>query len=162
ISLNDIRIRTTLRPGDIGYVIYLHGDLYSREYQYGISFEAYVAGGFYEFYQQYDAQKDGVWICEDQDRIVGFLLLMHRGPAAQLRYFLIHPDYRGVGLGKRLMEMYMDFLRRKKYKSSYLLTTHELPAAAALYRKHGFVLSEEKESTAFGKPVREQKYELLL
>ena len=39
ISLDDISIRTELKPGDIGYVIYLHGDLYQREYGYGIQFE---------------------------------------------------------------------------------------------------------------------------
>ncbi|HYE54504.1 MAG TPA: GNAT family N-acetyltransferase, partial [Chitinophagaceae bacterium] len=41
--LEHISIRTTLKPGDIGYVTYLHGHLYQQEYQYGISFEAYVA-----------------------------------------------------------------------------------------------------------------------
>ncbi len=30
ISLNDVSIRTELRPGDIGYVIYMHGDLYGK------------------------------------------------------------------------------------------------------------------------------------
>jgi len=28
----DVTIRTTLRPGDIGYVTYLHGTLYAVEY----------------------------------------------------------------------------------------------------------------------------------
>jgi hypothetical protein len=58
IAIEDIVIRTELRPGDIGYVTYLHGDLYKKEYGYGIAFEAYVAQGFYEFYSQYDPGKD--------------------------------------------------------------------------------------------------------
>jgi peptidyl-dipeptidase Dcp len=88
---------------------------------------------------------------------------MHReNDAAQLRYFLIDPRYRGIGLGKKLMELYMEFLHQCKYRSSYLWTTHELDAAASLYKKHGFKLTEEKESTAFGKPLREQRYDLFI
>jgi peptidyl-dipeptidase Dcp len=92
--------------------------------------------------------------------MIGFLLLMDRGKAAQLRYFLIEPEYRGIGLGAKLLNLYMDFLRECRYKESYLWTTHELSAAAVLYKRHGFKLTEEKESTAFGKPLREQRYDL--
>lgn len=155
-----INIRTELRPGDIGYITHLHGHLYSQEYNYGISFEAYVAQGLYEFYQNYNASRDRVWICEKDNSIVGFLLLMHRGPGvAQLRYFILTPEVRGLGLGNKLMELYMEFLKEKGYTHSYLWTTHELPAAAALYKKHGFVLTEEHASTAFGKPLIEQRYD---
>jgi len=156
---SDISIRTELRPGDIGYVTYLHGHLYKEEYSYGIA-EAYVAMGLYEFYRQYDPAKDGVWVAEHGERIVGFLLLMHReGNVAQLRYFILEPAYRGMGLGKRLMELFMDRLREVGYTGAYLWTTHELGVAASLYVRHGFVLVEEKESDAFGKKLLEQKYE---
>jgi GNAT superfamily N-acetyltransferase len=86
---------------------------------------------------------------------------MHRGDAAQLRYFLLKPAYRGLGLGKKLMELYMDFYRQSGYTSSYLWTTNELPAAASLYSRYGFRLAEEKESSAFGKLLKEQKYVLV-
>lgn len=160
LTLNDINIRTTLQPGDIGYVVYLHGHLYSREYNYGLGFETYVAEGLVEFYRQYDAKRDRVWIAEHNNKMIGFLLLMHRGEAAQLRYYVLDPAYRGIGLGKKLMGLYMDFLQEVGYKSSYLWTTSELPAAASLYKKNRFVLVEERPATApFEKNVTEQKYE---
>jgi N-acetylglutamate synthase-like GNAT family acetyltransferase len=162
IQLGDINIRTELRPGDIGYVIYLHGYLYKKEYNYGIEFETYVALGLYEFYRQYDPQKDRAWICEHENKIIGFLLLMHRGETAQLRYFILEPGYRGIGLGNKLMNLYMDYLKDRQYKSSYLWTTDELPASAHLYKKYGFKLTEEKHSNAFGKQVKEQRYDLVL
>ena len=162
ISLRDLTLRNELQPGDLGYVIHLHGKLYKEEYNYGIAFEAYVAMGLYEFYQQYDPTTNRVWVCTHQGKMIGFLLLMDRGEAAQLRYFLIAPDYRGIGLGKKLMNLYMDFLAQCKYKSSYLWTTHELQAAAHLYKSKGFVLTEEMESSAFGKTLKERKYELKL
>ena len=160
-TIEDITIRNDLRPGDLGYVVHLHGLLYGAEYGYGIAFEMYVAEGLHEFYKSFDPEKDRVWICEHRHRLVGFLLLMHRqNKAAQLRYFLIEPNYRGIGLGKKLMELCLEFLRRRQYQSSYLWTTHEQEAAASLYQRYGFILTEEKESTAFGKRLKEQRYDL--
>ena len=163
ISIDDITIRNSLQPGDLGYVTYRHGKLYSEEYGYGISFEAYVAAGLFEFYTSYDPGRDRVWVCEHKEKITGFLLLMHReNNAAQLRYFDLEPGYRNIGLGKKLMSLYMAFFAECGYTSSYLWTTNELPAAASLYTRHGFKLTQEKESTAFGKLLKEQRYDLAI
>ncbi|MBL0744999.1 GNAT family N-acetyltransferase [Chryseolinea lacunae] len=162
VSLQNITIRHELKAGDIGYVIYMHGHFYGKEQGFGILFETYVARGLYEFYQHYNPERERAWICEHEERIIGFLLLIDRGEAAQLRYFVIHPNYRGIGLGKKLMELFMEFLKEKKYASCYLMTTKGLVAAAALYTRYGFQLTEEIPSTAFGKPLTEQKYVLNL
>ena len=162
ISMSDISIRIALQPGDIGYVVYMHGALYGMEYNYGIQFETYVAKGLCEFYETFDPQRSRVWVCEHNNKIIGFLLLMDRKEAAQLRYFLVDPDYRGIGLGSKLLNRYMDFLRECRYKASYLWTTHELTTAASLYKRFGFQLTAEKESTSFGKTLREQRYDLVL
>jgi ribosomal protein S18 acetylase RimI-like enzyme len=162
VALEDIVIRNKLVPGDLGYVIYLHGSLYGREYGYGIQFETYVALGMHEFYKGYDPEKDRVWICEHTGRIIGFLLLMHReNNSAQLRYFLIRPEYRGIGLGKHLMQLFMDFFGERNYQTAFLWTTNELIVAASLYTRHGFVITAERQSTTFGKPLREQRYDLV-
>jgi peptidyl-dipeptidase Dcp len=161
-SLETISIRTELQPGDLGFIIYMHGALYKKEYDYGMQFETYVAKGLCEFYEKYNTERNRVWLCEHENRIIGSLLLMDRGKAAQLRYFLIEPEFRGIGLGSKLMALYMDFLRGCDYRGSYLWTTHELGTAAFLYQRVGFKLTEEKESTAFGKPLREQRYDLVL
>ncbi|HEY4289176.1 MAG TPA: GNAT family N-acetyltransferase [Puia sp.] len=161
MKISDISIRTNIEPGDLGYVIYRHGKLYGKEYNYGVEFETYVGMGMYEFYKKYNAEIDRVWICEHNEIIIGFILLMHReNNAAQLRYFYLEQEYRGIGLGKKLMQLYMDFLKEKGYESSYLWTTHELVSAASLYKRHGFQLTAEKASTDFGKSLREQRYDL--
>ena len=163
INLKDVAIRTVLRSGDIGYIIRMHGVLYNEEYDFGITFEAYVASGLHEFYKNYDPEKDCVWVAEHNERIAGFLLLMHRGNyTAQLRYFILDPAYRGIGLGKKLVGLYMDCLEERNYKACYLWTTNEQIAAANIYKKLGFMLTEEVDSTSFGKPVKEQRYDLLL
>lgn len=163
IKSGNVKIRTTLQPGDIGYMTYMHGIFHHKECGYGLSFEGYVAQGLNEFLQKYNPEKERVWICEYDNKIIGSLLLMDRGSGtAQLRYFIIKPEYRGIGLGKKLMEQFIEFLKEKNYRQCYLWTTSELTTAGELYKKFGFELSEEKESNEFNKPVTEQRYDLFL
>ena len=163
LRLDDITIRNELHAGDIGYVIYLHGLLYKVEYEYGIEFESYVAKGLHEFIEHYNPKRDRVWVCEHINQIIGFLLLMDRGSdSAQLRFFILEPGYRGIGLGTKLIKEFMEWLKNNQFNHAFLWTTHEQQAAAYLYRKNGFILTEEKNSTSFGKPLIEQRYELFL
>ena len=116
-EIKNITIRNKLQPGDLGYLIYLHGKLYKQEYNYGIQFEMYVAEGLQEFFKNCDLKKDRIWICEHEEKIIGSLLLMHRqNTSAQLRYFLIAPEYRRLGLGKKLMQLFMDFFYECNYR----------------------------------------------
>ncbi|HKH63282.1 MAG TPA: GNAT family N-acetyltransferase [Flavitalea sp.] len=163
LRLEDITIRNELHAGDIGYVVYLHGTLYKAEYDYGIEFESYVAKGLHDFIERYSPDRDHVWICEHITQIIGFMLLMDRGGnSAQLRFFILTPGYRGIGLGKKLMNEFMQLLKKKNYHHAFLWTTNEQEAAAYLYRKAGFTVTQEKNSTAFGKPLIEQRYEVYL
>ncbi len=157
----NIFIRTKLKSGDLGYVIYRHGKIYAEENGYSLSFEAYVAKGLAEFYLNYDEEKDCVWICEDEEKIIGFLVLMHRSETtAQFRFFYLESKYRGIGLGNKLMQLFIETLNRKGYQLAYLWTTHEQERAAKLYQKYGFALMEEKETSDFGKTLIEQRFEL--
>ncbi len=163
MNIEDIAIRTDIRPGDLGYVIYRHGKLYSEESNFGVLFEMYVAEGMSEFYTNYNPELDRVWICEDQGKMIGFLLLMHRqNKTAQLRYFFLEPEYRGIGLGKKLMMLFMEFLTEKQFRSVFLLTVARQSSAIALYKRYGFSLIEEVDSAIFGEPLKEQRYELHL
>ncbi|HCM26482.1 MAG TPA: GNAT family N-acetyltransferase [Treponema sp.] len=161
IGRDEIMVRNEWKPGDLGYLVYLHGILYSGEYGYGPVFEAYVAESLAEFQRRYDPALDRVWICEHAGAIIGSLVIMHReNNAAQLRYFLLRPEYRGIGLGKKLMDSAMSYLREMGYSSCYLLTEKGLEAAASLYTRAGFVLTEERDSDIFGKPGKECRYEM--
>lgn len=162
ITLDAISVRTELHPGDLGYVAYLHGELYAKECGYGLNFESYVLGGLGEFGHAYDAQKDRIWMCEHENRIVGFLLAQHRPSAVQLRYFIFRPGYRGIGLGKKLMMAFIGFMKQGGVKHAYLWTTDEQHAAISLYTRFGFTLTEEKPSNAFGKRLIERRYDLHL
>lgn len=160
-ALSDITVRNSLAPGDLGNIAAIHGELYARECGYGLNFEAYVLKGLGEFAQQYDATGDKVWICEYEGRLVGCLVAQHRTNALQLRYFIFLPEYRGIGLGKKLMTEFIAFVKSSGHRHVYLWTTDEQESAVALYEKYGFILTEEKQSDTFHKTLTERKYELV-
>jgi len=160
ITASDIHIRTQLRPGDLGAITRMHGLVYCNEYDFPIQFETYVAESVAEYTRSYRPETHGLWICEHQGEIVGSLALMKRDTAAQLRYFVLMPGFRGLGLGRTLMEKFMEFYREAGYQSSYLLTTAGLGAAIKLYRDFGYELTAEYPVETFGFTMLEQRYEL--
>ncbi len=156
-----ITIRNTLGPGDLSQVALLHAKIYSQELGFGIGFEAYVMESLVEFYRQYDPELDKVWVVEAGGQMVGFLLLMHRPRnQAQLRYFVLEEAYRGKGIGKKLVQEWMDFYQEKGYQGAYLYTTSGLDSAAYLYESVGFRKVSEKASEDFGVLLHEIRYEL--
>ena len=156
-------LRCCLKPGDVGYLTYLHGVLYEREYGYDQTFEAYVAGGLAEFVQSFSPDKDRIWLAEMDDRIVGSIAIVgHSRVESQLRWLLVHPDYRGLGLGKELMKEALRFCKERGYKTIFLWTTSELSAARHLYTHAGFKKTEMKTHEVWGKRVTEERYELHL
>ena len=157
-----VTIRTKLEPGDLGYIAYLHGCLYAEEYGYGLFFENYVLGALHEFANAYDPAKDGIWVCEHKKTKVGFLVAAHRDDTVQLRFLILLPEYRGMGLAKRLMDLFIAFMRDRGYRKAYLWTTTEQQNAIAMYERYGFRLKEEKESMAFDKLLTERRYDLSL
>jgi ribosomal protein S18 acetylase RimI-like enzyme len=154
-TLDDIEIRHHYEPGDIGAVASLHGKLYS----YGRSFEAYVASTLGDFYQNMSPENEQIWLASHNDQIVGSIALKSTDGWAQLRYFLVDPAYRGIGLGRQLIGGFAEYMKANGYSKSFLLTEENLKTAAALYTHLGYKFVSSSE-TIFG--LKEQRYELHL
>jgi ribosomal protein S18 acetylase RimI-like enzyme len=156
-------LRHTVRPGDIGYLTYLHGTVYARECKYDTTFEAYVANGIAELIQTFEPKKDRIWLAENRNRIIGSIAIVRRPKGeAQLRWFFVHPKYRGHGIGKELLKEALRFSKRRNYKAVFLWTTSELDAARHLYIAVGFRKTKETKHMIWGKVVKEEKYDLHL
>lgn len=159
--VSDIHIRYNLLPGDVGYLIYLHGQLYAKESGYNLEFEAYVCKTFYEFLPTYNPAKDRIFLAIADNQIVGSVAILGSSRhLAQLRWFLIHPDYRGRGLGKKLLQEAIAFCREKDYQKIYLMTTSMQETAIALYKNAGFRKTGEKYLQLWGQQLYEQRYDM--
>lgn len=157
-----VTLRTHLAPGDLGELVHLHGVLYAREHGFDHTFEAYVARPLAEFVLA-ASPRERLWIAECDSRRVGCVAIVaSSSEIAQLRWFLVDPSARGIGLGKRLLNEAVDFCEASGYRAVTLWTVSALAAAAGLYRRAGFQRVEQKPAKKWGVDVVEEKYELSL
>jgi N-acetylglutamate synthase-like GNAT family acetyltransferase len=155
----EVTIRHNLKPGEMGYIIHLHGALYLEEYNFDISFETYVAIPLAELVQR-KSDKERVWVVEEGSEIVGSMAVArHSDEESQLRWLLLHPRVRGRGIGEKLVLEAMEFSREKGYKSIFLWTVDVCKEAGELYLKLGFEITEEKPNENWEDELVAQRYE---
>lgn len=158
----DIRIIEGYVPGAVGRVTELHADYYSRNWEFGVFFEAKVASELAEFMGRYDERQDRIWSAVVRDRIEASITVdgVDAGRAgAHLRWFIAADAVRGQGLGGELMAAAIKFCRAREYPRMYLWTFRGLESAKHLYEKAGFVLTESHRGCQWGSSVVEQRYE---
>jgi N-acetylglutamate synthase-like GNAT family acetyltransferase len=158
----NVNIRNHLKPGDIGYITYLHGTLYAEERGWDHTFEAYVAGPLAEFAKSHN-DRERIWVVEKDGAVAGSVGIVEASRRrAQLRWLLLHPRLRGHGIGRTLLQEAISFCKDKRYSTIFLWTVSALASAARLYTSAGFQLAEENTHEMWGAVVTEQRYDLNL
>jgi DNA-binding MarR family transcriptional regulator/GNAT superfamily N-acetyltransferase len=151
------------QPGDIGWMVQKHGELYAREYGWDETFEALVAEIGARFLKEFDPKKERAWIAEKDGENVGCVFLVRESDeVAKLRLLLVDAKARGLGLGRRLVEECIRFARLKRYKKITLWTNDILTTARHIYEKAGFTLVSEERHVSFGHHLVGQHWELEL
>jgi hypothetical protein len=64
-------VRPLDRPGDLGWVVQAHGEVYAAEFGWDVSFEALVARIVADHAADHDPAREAAWIAEIGDRRVG-------------------------------------------------------------------------------------------
>lgn len=157
-------IRELGRPGDLGWVIKAHGELYAREFGWDTTFEALVARIVADYAERRDPARENAWVAEAGGTRVGcvFCVDAHDDDTAQLRILLVDPAARGHGVGARLVDTCVGFARAAGYRRMRLWTNDPLVAARRIYLARGFRLTAEEPHRSFGADLIGQTYELAL
>lgn len=160
-ATKNIKIRS-FRKEDISYVIDRQLSLYESERQFTTDlWKNYLTQGVISLVERFDSEKDCIFILECDDSPSGCVAITHTADhTAQLRYFFLEPELRGLGAGTDLLNKALDFCREKNYSHVFLWTVSAQETARTLYKKAGFNITETSKNNSWGIPVLEEKWEL--
>lgn len=151
------------RPGDIGWAVAASGRVYTEEYGWDPTIEAFVAELMARFLHRYDAKREGCWLADIGGETVGCIALMRQSDrVAQLRTFVVTRAARGRGVGKALLAECLRFARAADYRKAVLWTQKGLDTARHLYEAAGFKLVREEPHHSWGQDHVGQYWELKL
>jgi DNA-binding MarR family transcriptional regulator/GNAT superfamily N-acetyltransferase len=151
------------RPGDMGWVVQRHGEVYFREYGWTEEFEALVAEITVEFIRKLDPSRERCWIAEHDGQRAGCIFLVAKDAAtAKLRLLLVEPEARGLGVGRALVTECVKFAREAGYQKIVLWTQENLSAARHLYTQAGFQVTAREPHRSFGHDLVAETWELEL
>lgn len=156
-------IRRLGAPGDLGWVVMAHGEMYADEFGWDTSFEALVARIVSDFAEGHDPHREAAWVAELDSRRVGCVFCVSDTAderTAKLRILLVDPAARGQGLGRRLVDTCVAFAREAGYERMTLWTNDVLTSARRIYQAAGFVLVDEDDHHSFGKDLVGQHWSL--
>ena len=151
-----------LRPGDAGWLIQRHAELYCEEEGFDQSFEVLVARILADFIEDNDPSCERGWIAEgaNGERLGSIFCVRLDETTAKLRLFLLEPAARGQGLGRRMLTTCLNFARDSGYRRLTLWTHESHRAACALYAASGFQMTDSKPVLSFGQNLVEQSWEI--
>jgi DNA-binding MarR family transcriptional regulator/predicted GNAT family acetyltransferase len=148
-------------PGDLGWVVQRHGELYEEEYGWNADFERLVARIVGEFAAAEPGPRQRCWIATVDGRRAGCVFLMPGSEGVgRLRLLLVEPWVRGHGLGGRLVDTCIQAARRAGCRTLTLWTNDVLTAARRLYERAGFRLVKSERHRSFGKTLTGQTWDL--
>jgi GNAT superfamily N-acetyltransferase len=146
-----VTVRPLDRPGDLGWVVMAHGDVYAEEFGWDTSFEALVAQIVADYAADHDPAREAAWIAEVDGQRAGCVFCVKvDDTTAKLRILLVHSSARGHNLGTRLVNTCLDFARAAGYRRITLWTNDVLVSARRIYQAAGFALVDEERHHSFG------------
>lgn len=91
-----------------------------------------------------------------RDQMMGFICFRNIGNESELLNICVHPQYRQMGIGKKLMQFYIGFCRKKKIKTFYLEVNASNQSAVNLYQLFSY------QSLGMRKKFYQGKFDALL
>ena len=160
--MNPITIRR-FTAEDRDWLVTQHRDLYARDEGFDESFGVLVGQIIDDFLAEHDPTREAGWIVQrGEDRLGSIFCVSLDASRAKLRLFLLTPEARGQGLGRRMLETCMEFARDCGYSGMQLWTHESHRAAGALYARNGWTMTDSRPVVSFGRDNVEQTWEILL
>ena len=113
-----------------------------KEYGGDRSGTAYYDYDTEHMYEAYQNKKEIYYVAEVEGKVVGGCGIKHltnvSGNIAELQKLYLLSQYRGIGIGKNLVVMCINFAKKVGFDAIYLETFQNMKSAQKLYTKNGF------------------------
>jgi len=158
----DVTLRRFV-AGDLNWLVARHQDLYTRDEGFDTSYGPLIAGILRTYCNSHDPQRERGWIAAQGSRRLGSVFcIKESNDIARLRLFLLTPEARGQGLGKRLLRDCMGFARQAGYHEMVLWTHQDDRSSGSLYKAFGWNLVDSRPVFSFGVDLIEQTWRVML
>jgi GNAT superfamily N-acetyltransferase len=142
----DIRLRSDWRAGDRDLIVDLHRRGYAGEGpRFAGGFADYVGVTVDEASLGAPGNASRVWFAERGADVLGCAAMIDRGTRGQLRWVVLVPEARGLGLGKALFAAAMEHAAAQGWPEVYLETSGGLPTSMQMYLANGFTIVSDAE-----------------
>lgn len=106
---------------------------------YGIEQTSFsVAWSRESFVSAFESENIQIFAAEEENALIGFGCIMVIPPESEILNLAVLPQYRGQGIGGRLLSAMLACAEEQKAKSAYLEVRESNAPARALYEKNGF------------------------
>jgi GNAT superfamily N-acetyltransferase len=130
------------KPGDIGWIIAKHGEVYSRQFLLNSRFELDIARKVVSFFGN-PTDFDTFILAKIDGRRAGSVAVSRQSATiAFVNFLLVLEAYRGRGVAQALMQKVIQHAKEYPFKRLRLETYSILADARRLYQKLGFTRYE--------------------
>ncbi|KAK4128240.1 acyl-CoA N-acyltransferase [Parathielavia appendiculata] len=161
------------RPSILARTLEMHMDCYYPRYGWGRECEAVFSQALGDLLARLNKPMNQVWSAVSTtptrdsqgtvtERIVGAVYIdgecSKMDGVARLRFFIVDESTRGLGVGKKLFETAMEFVRETNFHECQLSTLSDLTVARRLYEAAGFKEAGENWVEGLGKGHWQMNY----
>ncbi len=100
-----------------------------------------------------------VYIVEQDEHIVGSLVLCIKDEGFLLDVIAVEPQYQGMGIGRLMLEFAEAEAQRQGYRSIYLFTHEKMTENQSLYAKIGYVEYDRRFENGLARIYMRKKFE---
>lgn len=152
---NDIHIRSTWQASDEDLIVDLHRQGYAHEgAKFTATFPAYVRETVRQAALGTPGNNSLVFFAERGRDTLGCAAMIDRQTSGQLRWVILRPEARGLGLGKRLLNACLAHAESNKWPYVWLETTDGLAVSTNLYKTNGFRVTSDTIADLWDGPGR--------
>lgn len=158
----DVEIRP-LKPGEFGIIAAQNTEFYMNEVGLDSAFELFILENMVKFMKNREKEKAEGWVVDHNGSVVGFIGVDREDDkTARIVGLLLQPEFRKMGLARRLMDQALAFCRENLYHRVYLWSFPVLRDARRLYEFYGFSPTDEQTRTTWGKEVAVERWDYIL